>query len=323
MLNLNQLRAFYHTAKCLSFSGAAHELHVSQPAVTAQVKLFEEHCGLRLFIRRGRYLHLTEEGRTIYQNARKLFDYERKIEDAVEEIMCLEGGALRLGTARTYARYFMPHLIRAFHQRHPRLDIHLDEGSSLEVLHNLVELKNQMVITARRADVPNVHYLTICREEVVPVLSPQHRLARGKKISIAELADEPVILKEQGSGTRELVDEFYVRSHIKPKVVMETSDAEMIKLLVQYGEGLSFLVREAVSAELARGKLATAALEGGPLLLDVCAAHLDDAALSPAARAFLGLLKELSGRDGARRGLGALLEKLRALVPGEDDPGDI
>jgi DNA-binding transcriptional LysR family regulator len=103
MINLNQLRAFYQAAKCQNVSVAAQQLFVSQPAVTAQIKLFEDSCGLRLFKKKGRNLYLTDEGKTLFNYARKIFEYERKIEDAVGQMKELKKGSLRLGSARTYA----------------------------------------------------------------------------------------------------------------------------------------------------------------------------------------------------------------------------
>jgi DNA-binding transcriptional LysR family regulator len=148
MINLNQLRAFYQTAKCQNVSVAAKQLFVSQPAVTAQIKLFEESCGLKLFKKKGRNLYLTDEGKTLFKYAGKIFEYERKIEDAVEQMRELKKGSLRVGSARTYARYFMPFLLTGFRDAYPHIKIHFDEGSSLEMIHSLVDLKNEVVIIA-------------------------------------------------------------------------------------------------------------------------------------------------------------------------------
>jgi DNA-binding transcriptional LysR family regulator len=155
MINLNQLRAFYQTAKCQNVSVAAKQLFVSQPAVTAQIKLFEESCGLKLFKKKGRNLYLTDEGKTLFKYAGKIFEYERKIEDAVEQMRELKKGSLRVGSARTYARYFMPFLLTGFRDAYPHIKIHFDEGSSLEMIHSLVDLKNEVVIIAHITTQPS------------------------------------------------------------------------------------------------------------------------------------------------------------------------
>jgi len=312
MINLNQLRAFYEAAKCQNISFAAKSLFVSQPAVTAQVKLFEDHCGLKLFKKKGRNLYLTDEGKTLYQYARKIFKYEKEIEDALEQMKELKQGTLRLGSARTYARYFMPFLLTGFRDEYPHIKIHLDEGSSQDMIHSLVELKNEVVIIAKAGENPDISFIPFSKEELVLILSPDHALAQKKAIDLEQLSEEPIIMKDSGSGTRRLVDELFSQVNCKPKVLMETSDAEIIKLLVQHGEGLSFLVREAVAVELQAGKLAAVPINGQNIFLDVSIAYLRNQPLSPSARAFLKSLENLGTKEMRFQGMGDLMEKMLA-----------
>jgi DNA-binding transcriptional LysR family regulator len=310
VLNLNQLRAFYQVAKCQNVSLAARQLFVSQPAVTAQVKLFEESCGLKLFKKKGRNLILTDEGKTLFNFSRKIFEYEKKIEDAVAQMKALKKGNLKLGSARTYARYFMPFLLTGFRDAFPDIKIHLDEGSSREMIHSLIELKNEVVIIAKADDHPNIAYIPFSREELVLILSPNHRLARQDSISLEQMAEEPIIMKDPGSGTRGLVDDLFLNNGVTPNVLMETGDAEIIKLLVQHGEGISFLVKEAVAIELQEKKLVSVPLKADPLFLDVTIAYLKNQPLSPPAQAFLDSLKKLGTKKMRFQGMGALMTKM-------------
>ncbi|MGD2184960.1 MAG: LysR substrate-binding domain-containing protein [Desulfobacterales bacterium] len=312
MINLNQLRAFYQAAKCQNVSLAAKHLFVSQPAVTAQVKLFEDSCGLKLFKKRGRNLILTDAGKTLFNYARKIFEYERKIENAVTQMKELKKGSLRLGSARTYARYFMPFLLTGFRDAYPHIKIHLDEGSSLDMIHSLVELKNEVVIIAKADDHPNIAFIPFSREELVLILPPNHRLANKSSISFKQIAEEPIIMKDPGSGTSKLVDELFAKNDCTPNILMETGDAEIIKLLVQHGEGVSFLVKEAVAVELQDGKLATVALEKHSIFLDVSIAYLENQPLSPPAQAFLRSLENLGTKKMRFQGMGALMAKMLA-----------
>jgi DNA-binding transcriptional LysR family regulator len=312
MINLNQLRAFYQAAKCQNLSIAAKHLFVSQPAVTAQVKLFEEHCGLKLFKRKGRKLYLTDEGKILYDYACKIFEYEKKIEDTVEHIKELKQGTLRLGSARTYARYFMPFLLAGFRDAYPHIKIHLDEGSSLDMIHSLIDLKNEVVIIAKAEENPDITFIPFSREELVLILPPDHRLARATTINFEQLAEEPIIMKDQGSGTRRLVDELFAQKNCTPKVLMETGDAEIIKLMVQHGEGVSFLVREAVAIELQEGRLATVPIKEQNIFLDVSIAYLKKQPLSPPAEAFLESLKKIRTKEMRFQAMGALMEKMLA-----------
>jgi len=312
VINLNQLRAFYQAAKCQNVSIAAKNLFVSQPAVTAQIKLFEENCGLKLFKKKGRNLFLTEEGKTLFNYARKIFECERKIEDAVEQMKELKKGSLRLGSARTYARYFMPFLLTGFREAYPHIKIHFDEGSSLEMIHSLLDLKNEVVIIARADDHPNIAFIPFSREEVVLILPPNHHLANKDRIRLAQIAEAPIIMKDPGSGTRKLVDELFAKNNCSPNILMETGDAEIIKLLVQHGEGVSFLVKEAVAVELHEKKLATVPLAKDPIFLDVSIAYLKTQPLSLAAQAFLTSLENLGTKKMRFQGIGALMAKMLA-----------
>jgi DNA-binding transcriptional LysR family regulator len=312
MINLNQLRAFYQAAKCQNVSLAAKQLFVSQPAVTAQIKLFEDNCGLKLFKKKGRNLYLTDEGKTLFNYARRIFEYERKIEDAVGQMKELKKGSLRLGSARTYARYFMPFLLTGFRDAYPHIKIHFDEGSSLEMIHSLIDLKNEVVIIAKAEDHPNIAFIPFSREELVLILPPSHRLANKDRIRFEQIAKAPIIMKDMGSGTRKLVDELFAKNNCTPNILMETGDAEIIKLLVQHGEGVSFLVKEAVAVELHEKKLVTVPLGKDSIFLDVSIAHLKKQPLSPAAQAFLTSLENLGTKKMRFQGMGALMAKMLA-----------
>ena len=312
MLNLNQLRAFYQVAKCQNVSLAARQLFVSQPAVTAQVKLFEESCGLKLFKKKGHSLVLTDEGRTLFSHAKKVFEYEKRIEDALEQMKELKKGSLKLGSARTYARYFIPFLLTGFRDAYPHIKIHLDEGSSREMINSLIELRNEVVIVAKTDDHANIAFIPFSREELVLILPPNHHLADENSIFFEQFSREPIIMKDKGSGTRKLVDELYSNNNVIPNILMETGDAEIIKLLVQHGEGVSFLVKEAVAVELQEKKLVTVPLKKNSIFLDVTIAYLKNQPLSPPAQAFLDSLKKLGTKKMRFQGLGALMTKMLA-----------
>jgi len=312
MINLNQLRVFYHAARFLSFTAAANKLCITQPAVTAQVKSFETYCSLPLFFRKGRKVYLTDEGSALYDYAAKIFECENELESAIEELRQLERGVLRLGTTKTYARYFMPFLITDFRKAYPHIKIHLDEGSSLDMIHSLLDLKNHVAIVAKAGDHPDVCFIPFSQEKLALILSPDHPLAQKRSISATELAREPIIMKEMGSGTRRLVNELFSQNNIVPNVLMETSNTEFIKQLVQRGDGVSFVVREAVVAELQTGKLRTVPIQGHKMRLDVSIAYLKNQHLSPSAKAFLDVLGTLAPTDMSPQGIGALMAKMLA-----------
>jgi len=312
MLNFNQFRVFYHAAKHLNFTVAASKLFITQPAVTAQVKSFEEACNLKLFKKRARRMYLTDEGRILFDFAERIFKYEKEIENVIDEMRELKRGILSLGTTKAYARYFMPLMISSFHKNYPNIKIQLNEGSSLDMIYSLLNFNIEVAVIARAMDHPEVNFYPFSKEEMAIIVAPDHPLTRKKSISFKELADEPFIMKENGSGTRKMVEQLFEKEGCEPNALMETSNTEFIKQLVQRGEGVSFLVREAVAAEIAEKTLAEVALKGQKVFLDVNIAYLKNQVLSPPAKAFVDTLTKLRSDDIDPMGIGAMMAKILA-----------
>ena len=312
MLNLNQLRVFYHAAKNLNYTVAAGKLFITQPAVTAQMKAFEAACNLKLFRKKGRNLFLTDEGRTLFGYTEKIFKYEKEIENAIADMHELKRGVLSLGTTKAYARYFMPLMLSNFHESYPDIKIQLYEGSSLDMTTSLLEFKNEVAVIAKAADLPEVKFDPFSKEEMAVIAAPGHHLAKKKAVSFEELAEEPFIMKEKGSGTRKLVEQTFANADCEPNILMETSNTEFIKELVQRGDGISIVVKEAVALELAEKKLAQVTLKGSQIYLDVSIAYLNDQPLSPPARAFVDTLRKLRAEEIDPMGIGAMMAKILA-----------
>ena len=312
MLNFNQLRVFCQTARYLSCTKAAEKLYITQPAVTAQVKLLEDSCNLKLFKKKGRRIFLTDEGKTLYDYAAKVFDYEKEIESVIEEMKELKRGVLRLGTTKAYARYFMPFLITSFREAYPHIKIHLDEGSSSDMIRSLLDLKNEVALISKAEDNPVIRFIPFSHEELVLITAPDHRLARRKSVLVRDLGEEPIIMKERGSGTRKLVNELFSKKGLTPNILMETSNTEFIKQLVQRGDGVSFVVREAVATELREGKLATVPIRGSKVYLDVSIAYLKDQHLSPPAQAFLDVLLHIAEGEEPYQGIRTIMARMLA-----------
>jgi len=312
MINFNQLRVFHQVAKNMNFTAAAKKLFITQPAVTANIRLFEGFCDLKLFLKRGRKIYLTDEGKVLYDYARKVFEYEKEIENLIDDMKELKRGTLRLGTSKTYARYFMPFLITSFRKAYPQIKIQLDEGSSLDIIHSLLDLKNEMAVIAKVEDNPDICFIPFSQEEVVLILAPEHPLARKRSITPAELAEEPIITKERGSGTRNLVNTLFEDNGISPEILMETSNAEFIKQLVQRGDGVSFVVKETAAAELQEKKLVTVPIKGQRIFLDVSIAYLKDQNLSPSAQAFLDILLKIAPKEKPIQGIRNIMARMQA-----------
>lgn len=302
MLNFNQLRAFCEAARSQSFSQAARSLCVTQPAVTGQIRALEQALDLKLFKKRGRRMVLTEVGSLLFQQAREVFEIEKRMERLVAEVRELKRGLLKVGTTKTYARYLMPGFVSRFRAAHPQIKVILDEGSSLAVCRSLLDLKNELAVVALSEEVKGLTLRPFREEEVVLVAAPTHPLARKKRgISFGDLAGQLVILKEEGSSTHALVRRLFDRWGLAPDVLLETSNVEFIKEMVEKGEGLTFLVRSAVSRELQEGRLQVVPIRDQEMALQVYTAFREEEEeLSPAARAFLSILEEERGEFGRK-----------------------
>lgn len=312
MLNFNQLRVFCLAAKHENFTTAAEKLFVTQPAVTAQIRQLESACNLRLFKKRGRKVYLSDEGKILYPYVSRIFEYEKELENVIEDMRELKRGVLRLGTTKAYARYFMPWIITRFRETYPDIKIHLDEGSSQDMTLSLVNFQNEIAIIAKAQGHPDVCFSPFSMEEVVLIAAPDHPLAAKRAVPFDQVAREPIIMKEVGSGTRRLVTELFERHGCTPDILMETSNTEFIKQLVQRGDGVSFLVKQSVAVELEEGRLATITLEGARIFLDVSIAYLKNQHLSPPAQAFLDILGKLAPDEMLPQGIGSLMAKMLA-----------
>ena len=312
MLNFNQFRVFYYAAKNLNFTAAAAELFITQPAVTSQIKSFEEFCNLKLFKKRGRRIYLTDEGKSLYTCAAKIFKYEKEIENIIDDMRELKRGILSLGTTKAYARYFMPLMISTFHKSYPNIKIQLNEGSSLDMIHSLLNFKIEVAVIARTEDNPEVHFFPFSREEMVVIVSTDHHLSKKKAVTFQDLSAERFIMREKGSGTRKLVEELFAAEQCAPDILMETSNTEFIKQLVQRGDGVSLVVSEAVTEELKGKRLAAVPLRGQKVYLDVNIAWLKDQVLSPPAKAFVDTLIGLKSDDIHPMGIGLMMAKMLA-----------
>ncbi len=314
VLNFNQFRIFYYVAKHLNYTRAAADLFISQPAVTVQMKAFEEYCGFKVFKKKGRKNWLTDEGRTLFEYAANIFGLEKDIEGVIDDMRQLKRGVLRIGTTKAYARYFMPLMLSTFLGKFPNIKIELNEGSSHEVALSLLEFKNEVAVIANTGDVEGLRYIPFSQEEMALIAAPDHPFAQmGAAIDIAMLAEVPFIMKDRGSGIRRLVDNLFEKNAIKPDILMEVSNSEFIKELVHRGDGISLLVRETVAAEIAAGKLAAISIKAERLFLDVSICYLADQHLSPSAKAFVTTLQQLrSGREVTHQGIGAYMAKISA-----------
>ena len=316
MLNLNQLRAFYEMARALNFSVAAEKLSVTQPAISKQVKCLEEFCDLRLYRKKREKIFLTDEGKKVFVYATQIFEMERQLEQVIIGFKNLRHGSLRIGTTKTYARWFIPPLLSIFQKQFPNVIIELDEGSSLEMSKSVTEFRNSLAIVAKIENDPDIQFDKLMEEEVVLVAAPDHPLSDRGRIDFFNLKGVPIVMKEVGSGTRKLVEEQFSKQNTKPNIVAQTSNMEFIKQMVKKDKALSFVVKGAVEHELSEGQLVGIPTGKKRLLLEIYFAYHKHYELPYTARSFFEFVMSSTRGKEPPIGMQAVLDRINKSLNG-------
>lgn len=291
---LRQLSVFAAVARHLSFSRAAQELHLTQPAVSMQVKLLEAQAGLPLFEQVGRKIHLTEAGQELYRRSLAVADELRAAEEALNLLHGLKQGRLHIALVST-AKYLAPPLLARFLKVHPGITLKLSVNNREIVLAQLASNEVDLAITGR----PPEHLDTVA-EAFAPhphviVAHPAHLLARKRRIPLNRIAEEDFLMREPGSGTRGLLERLFASHGLPLKMSMEMASNESIKQAVMAEMGVAFLSLHTVGLELATRHLVTLNVQGLPVVRDWYVVHLASKRLSPIALALKDFLRAEAG----------------------------
>ena len=289
-LNLNQFRAFYLAASCGSVSLAAEKLFISQPAVSMQIKAMEEQYGVRLLIRKKRGLELTETGKKVYKIAERMFELVAEVDGILKSDAETSSPILKIGSTKTLVRYLMSRYIATFREAYPTVQIQIDEGSSEEMIRSVLEDRNDLAIVGRLRYDERLKVIPFSRDEIVLITAPGHIFCSQSAISIQDLRQENLILREKGSGTRRLVEEIFEAQGFAPSAFIETGNVDFIKELVEMGKGMAMLARMGVEPDLQEGRLVAIPLLEGPFILGIDVIVKNQRTLSKADVAFLEFL---------------------------------
>ncbi|HXS53538.1 MAG TPA: LysR substrate-binding domain-containing protein [Usitatibacter sp.] len=280
-----QLRAFAAVVAQQGFSGAAKVLHLTQPAISLQVKELERSCGLALLERSGRRIRPTEAGRELLRAAQAVERELRGAEDALSALKGLRGGLLTVAVIST-AQYFAPRLLSEFCRRHPDVKLRLDVCNRAAMLRHLEEDDIDIAIMGRPPEEIEARAEPFAPNPHVVVAAPGHRLATRRRIALRELLEEPFIAREPGSGTRILADGLFAKHRVPfaPALVMSSNEA--IKQAVMAGMAISFLSLHTVGREVAGKTMRVLDVEDLPIVRRWYLVHRAEKRLSPAAAAF-------------------------------------
>jgi DNA-binding transcriptional LysR family regulator len=255
-LNLHLLRLFAAVARHHSFSRAAETLHLSQPAVSKGVRDFEAQIGSRLLERGGHGgVSLTEAGSLLMRHATPLFAAERAAEEELAALRGLDRGSLSVGAGTTVATYHLPPYLGAFHKRYPGVELRLTSGNTRMILELLTARELDIAVVEGPVDDPAIEVRPWHEEEMVLISAPDHRLARAPApFATVTIADEIVLIREPGSGSRDVVLGALEAHRIAPHL-LEVGSTETIKQLVAGGLGVAIVSAAAAADQIALGKL--------------------------------------------------------------------
>lgn len=259
-----RLQVFHAVAKHLSFTRAADALFMTQPAVTFQVKQLEEHFNARLFDRNHGRIKLTPAGELVYEYADRILSLHGELEARVAEMGGEIAGPLIIGASLTNGEFILPQVIGEFKASHPRVEIRLTVGNSELIENRVADRSLDLGFIESPSHLSNLETQEICEEELLVICAPGSGIARMRRVAPAQLAGEPYVRREPGSGTREFADRYFRQHGVPPDdmdVVMELGSTAAIKSVVETGLGFSVLSRAAVAKELRLGTLVAIPLE--------------------------------------------------------------
>lgn len=291
-LNFHQLKILLAVADCGSFSRAAEELFISQPAVSVQVKQLERALGVELLDRSGGKLRLTDDGQIVCEYARRIFALADEMQSALCEIDGLMSGRLTIGASTTVGEYLLPRLMGRFKERHPGITLGLEIANTQAVIARILDRRLHLGLVGDAVRSESLEVLPYRSDEIVVIASLEHRLARQSRVSVAEIANEGFIVREAGSATRRVAEATLKRLGIEMKVVMELGSNEAVKQAVAANLGIGMISRYAIDAELAARRLRTLDVEGCRCQRQLSIVYLRGKRLTRAEQAFLEMIRE-------------------------------
>jgi DNA-binding transcriptional LysR family regulator len=292
--NFHQLRIFYIVARCRSFSRAADTLDISQPAVSIQVRELEKALGITLFHRRPGGPQLTEIGETVYSYAHRIFSLLSEMQDAIQDIQEIKTGHLTLGASTTPGEYILPVAIGCFRQHYPNVEVELKISNTRSIVTQILQRELDLGMIGNRPENggDELEMSTYVIDEIVLVVNPGHPIANRKRLSLADVMEEGLVIRERGSATRQTAEECFAQLGIETRVAIELGSNQAVKLAAQSGVGVGVISRFGIGAEVKAGLLKVLEVEGWRCRRPLTLVYLKKRHLSPAQRAFLHILEE-------------------------------
>ena len=288
---LRQLKVFEAVARLLSFSRAAEELHLTQPAVSTQVKKLQEHAGLPLFEQLGKKIHLTPAGVEMLHASRVIIAQFQQVQDTMTQFKGVSGGTLNVAVISA-GDYFFPKLLVQFAGLHPGVTLNFNVVNREQLLQQLADNVTDLAIMVRPPQDLDTVNEPFAPHPYVIVAPPDHPLAGRKRVPVSRLAREPFVVREEGSDTWNSMAQAFGEHMGELNIAMKIRSTETIKQAVIAGMGITFLSAHTIARELAARSLAVLDVQGFPMMAHWYAVHRRHKRLPPVAQAFRKFLLE-------------------------------
>ncbi|HEX6099207.1 MAG TPA: LysR family transcriptional regulator [Thermoanaerobaculia bacterium] len=299
-MDVRQLEMFRAVVEAGSFTAAAHRLHVSQSAISRQLKLLEEELGTLLLERTGRGVNLTPEGHILLTAANRIWRDMQEVVAQIADTQKLQRGAVSLGGGMTVCLHVLPRLLKKFHTLYRNIDLRVTTGTAPDLLRSLRDHEIDLLLLTLPILGDDLEVRPVLKEEMVVVTAKNHELTRTRTIEPEAVTHEPLILFESGSNTRRVVDDLFLERKIGVNVVMETENVEIIKAMVANGLGVTILPYGAIAPDVRSGRFAWARMRGARLYRETGWVYLKSAHRRRAIDEVLRVFDEMKEQFGGR-----------------------
>ena len=289
-MEIRQLRAFVAIAESGTFTAGALRVHVTQAAISMQIRQLETEIGAKVFVRAPRHVILTEAGEQLLRRARHILREHDAALDEIAELAGAERGRLRIGSASAMVlTEQLPAILKELRKQHPAADIAVTSGTSEVLVDQILAGEVDIAFVSLPVDVRGIKTERLSQDQLVAIASPRHKLAKQKTISAYTLAGERLILGERGGNTRRLIDQFFAQAGATLHVAMELSRQQAIKRMVEEDMGVGIVPLQSVKEEVEKGRLIRWWIEGAEINWELGIAQLSNGYDSPIMQKFVSL----------------------------------
>jgi DNA-binding transcriptional LysR family regulator len=289
-VEIRQLRAFVAIAETGTFTAGALRVHVTQAAISMQIRQLESEIGARVFVRAPRHVILTEAGEQLLRRARHILREHDAALDEIAELAGAEKGRLRIGSASAMVlTEQLPAILKELRKQHPAAEISVTSGTSEVLVDQILAGEVDIAFVSLPVDVRGIKTERLSEDQLVAIASPRHKLAKQRTIDAYTLAGERLILGERGGNTRRLIDQFFAQAGVTLRVAMELSRQQAIKRMVEEDMGVGIVPLQSVKEEVEKGRLIRWWIEGAEINWELGIAQLSNGYDSPIMQKFVSL----------------------------------